>query len=287
MEVVETVESLRTRLDDWRKASERIVLVPTMGNLHDGHLKLVNEAARIGRRIVVSIFVNPAQFSESEDFASYPRSLDDDIRLLEEKPVDLLFNPATDAVYPESPYTSVTVPVLSDQLCGKYRPGHFSGVTTVVSKLFNMVQPDVAVFGEKDFQQLTIIRKMVADLNFPVRIESVATVRESDGLAMGSRNRYLSAHERQLAPYLYKQICEAAGQILAGITDFGDLERRHTIKLQEYGFRPDYVSVRRTSDLKPAESTDCELVILAAAWLGKARLIDNRIVRVEKDRHPG
>ncbi len=287
MQVVETVESLRTCLVAWRKASERIVLAPTMGNLHDGHLKLVDEAARIGSRIVVSIFVNPAQFSDGEDFASYPRSIDADIHLLAGKPVDLLFCPATEEIYPQKPYTSVTVPVLSDLLCGEYRPGHFSGVATIVSKLFNIIQPDAAVFGEKDFQQLTIIRKLVVDLNFPVRIESVETVREVDGLAMSSRNRYLSDHERQLAPFLYNQIREAARQILAGSIDFADLEHRQITKLQEYGFRPDYFSVRRTSDLKAAQPNDRELVILAAAWLGKARLIDNRIVRIDKGRHSG
>lgn len=287
MESIETVASLRQRIEQWRKASERIVLVPTMGNLHDGHLKLVDEAVRVGKRIVVSIFVNPAQFSAAEDFASYPRSLDEDIRRLTEKPVDLLFTPTSAEVYPESPHTMVTVPVLSDLLCGEFRPGHFSGVATVVAKLFNMVQPDLAVFGEKDIQQLVIIRKMVADLNFPVRIESVETVRETDGLAMSSRNRYLSATERRLAPILYQQLCEAAGEILAGFTDFGALERRQTIKLQEHGFKPDYFSVRKAADLQPARPTDHELVVLAAAWLGKARLIDNRIVRGETDPDPG
>ncbi|MGH8550357.1 MAG: pantoate--beta-alanine ligase [Methylococcales bacterium] len=281
MDVVETVDSLRFRLGQWRKASERIVLVPTMGNLHEGHLKLVDEAARCGRRVVVSIFVNPAQFGSGEDFEAYPRTLDEDIQRLRKRSVDVVFAPATEEVYPASPSTKVTVPELSDVLCGEHRPGHFTGVTTVVLKLFNMVQPDVAVFGEKDFQQLMIIRKMVADLNVPIIIKAVETAREADGLAMSSRNRYLSEEERKLAPNLYRALFGAAAQILAGASDFDELERLQTIKLQETGFRPDYFSVRRASDLKSARSTDRELVILAAAWLGRARLIDNRVVRLE------
>jgi pantoate--beta-alanine ligase len=251
-----------------------------MGNLHDGHLKLVEEAKRFGRRTVVSIFVNPAQFGEGEDFTTYPRSLDEDLRRLREKSVDLAFTPATHEVYPAKAYTTVTVPDLSDMLCGEHRPGHFSGVATIVAKLFNLVQPDAAVFGEKDFQQLTIIRRMAADLNIPVQIESVGTVREKDGLAMSSRNRYLTEDERPRAPLLYKQICEAESCILSGVSDYSGIERQQTIKLQELGFRPDYFSVRRASDLQPGRPGDRELVILAAAWLGKARLIDNKVVRL-------
>ncbi|MGH8477671.1 MAG: pantoate--beta-alanine ligase [Methylococcales bacterium] len=284
MEIVETVASLRICLEPWRKAAERIVLVPTMGNLHTGHLQLVDEARRLGQRIVVSVFVNPAQFGAGEDFQSYPRTLEEDIRMLRGKCVDLLFCPATQEIYPESPYTFVTVPVLSDLLCGKHRPGHFTGVTTVVAKLFNMVQPEVAVFGEKDIQQLTIIRKLVCDLNFPVRIESVATVREPDGLAMSSRNRYLTEQERRFAPMLYRQIQAAVQQILDGETDFASLEHRHRLEVRKYGFRPDYFSITRSTDLKPATPKDRELVILAAAWLGKVRLIDNRILRLDMDR---
>lgn len=281
MDVVATVDSLRFRLGQWRAAFERIVLVPTMGNLHDGHLKLVDEAARNGSRVVVSIFVNPAQFGAGEDFEAYPRTLDEDIRSLRERSVDLVFTPATEEVYPVDPFTRVTVPDLSDLLCGEHRPGHFTGVATVVLKLFNMVQPDVAVFGEKDFQQLMIIRKMVADLNVPVVVKSVETVREADGLAISSRNRYLSESHRRIAPNLYNALCEAAGQILAGANDFDELERLQTIKLRESGFKPDYFSIRRATDLTPARPLDRELVIFAAAWLGKARLIDNQVVRLE------
>ncbi|MCI0653740.1 MAG: pantoate--beta-alanine ligase [Methylococcaceae bacterium] len=281
MDVIETIDTLRLRLAEWRAASERIVLVPTMGNLHDGHLKLVEEASRNGQRVVVSIFVNPAQFGAGEDFLAYPRTLDEDIRRLRESPVDLLFAPANEEVYPVGSLTCVTVPELSDLLCGEFRPGHFTGVATVVLKLFNMVRPDVAVFGEKDFQQLLIIRRMVADLNVPVVVKSVETVREPDGLAMSSRNRYLSEEQRKLAPNLYAVLREAAGQILAGIGSFDELERRQTAKLRASGFRPDYFSIRKASDLRPARALDRELVILAAAWLGKARLIDNQIVCLE------
>lgn len=281
MEVLETIAALRSRIGEWRRLSERIVLVPTMGNLHHGHLKLVDEAARSGTRVLVSIFVNPAQFGPREDFNRYPRTLEADLQKLGAKPVDLVFAPATKEVYPAAPFTRVTVPELSDMLCGEYRPGHFTGVATVVLKLFNMVQPDVAVFGEKDFQQLAIIRKMVSDLNVPVLIKSVQTVREADGLAMSSRNQYLSEQERQIAPKLHQSLCEAAEQIFDGLTDFRVLEQRQSAKLKEFGFRPDYFSVRRVSDLKPAQSGDRELVILAAAWLGKARLIDNLAVPLD------
>lgn len=279
MEVVDTVDSLHSRLCEWRNASERIVLVPTMGNLHDGHIKLVDEAVQCGQRVVVSIFVNPAQFDEGDDFSVYPRTVEEDIRRLQDRPVDLLFSPMTEEVYPNhSSTTTVTVPELSDILCGEVRPGHFSGVATIVLKLFNMVRPDVAVFGEKDFQQLMVIRKMVADLNVPILIKSVKTIREADGLAMSSRNRYLSEQERQRAPNLYRLLCEAARQVVAGGIDFDDLEHRYRLKLQECGFKPDYFSVRELVGLKPARSVDPKLVILAAAWLGKARLIDNKVV---------
>ncbi len=278
MEIIETIESLRIRVAEWRKAAERIALVPTMGNLHDGHLKLVDEAARNGERVVVSIFVNPAQFGEGEDFADYPRTFDEDARRLATKPADLIFAPPTEEVYPVKPFTHLTVPGLSDRLCGKHRPGHFSGVATIVLKFFNMVQPDVAVFGQKDFQQLMIVRKMTADLNVPVLIKSVETVREPDGLAMSSRNRYLSDQERRLAPNLYRLLCEAAAEIRAGTAEFGDLEQRNMIKLRKYDFRPDYFSVGRIQDLQPPGPGDRELIILAAAWLGNARLIDNQAV---------
>ncbi|MGR9106591.1 MAG: pantoate--beta-alanine ligase [Gammaproteobacteria bacterium] len=281
MEIVETIETLRGFSGKWRGAGERIVLVPTMGNLHAGHLKLVDEAAQIGERVVVSIFVNPAQFSEGEDFGDYPRTIDEDIQKLSEKPVDLVFAPATAEVYPRKSYTRVTVPDLSDILCGQFRPGHFSGVATVVLKLFNMVQPQTAVFGEKDFQQLCVIRRMVTDLDFPISIHSVATVREADGLAMSSRNRYLSLAERQLAPALYRLLREAAAEVFAGARNFRDLEARYTMKLRDLGLRADYFSISSVADLQPARAEDRDLVILAAAWLGKARLIDNQVVHLQ------
>lgn len=281
MEVVERIESLQLRLDRWRKQSESIALVPTMGNLHGGHLRLVDQAARMGTHVLVSIFVNPAQFGPNEDFAAYPRSFEDDLDHLREHSVDLVFVPSTREIYPKSSFTSVCVPGISNILCGEFRPGHFSGVATIVLKLLNIVQPNVAVFGEKDFQQLLVIRQMVHDLNLRVEIESVATVRESDGLAMSSRNRYLALNEREIAPKLYRQLRLAADEIRSGVGNFDDLQERHARQLRDFGFRPDYFSVRNRADLSPASPGDCKLVLLAAAWLGQARLIDNHALDLQ------
>jgi len=275
MQTVTTIAALRETLAPWRRASEHIALVPTMGNLHAGHLQLVEAARKRADRVVVSVFVNPTQFGEGEDYASYPRTLEEDARKLRGQSTDLLFSPQPAEVYPDGSKTVVEVRELNKMLCGQFRPVHFNGVTTVVCKLLNMAQPDVALFGEKDFQQLLVIRRMAADLDIPVEIVGVPTVREADGLAMSSRNDYLSAAERRIASSLYRALCAAKETIEAGRRDFRQIEKQQLAVLRQVGFNPDYFSIRRRSDLLPAAEQDAGLVILAAAWLGEARLIDN------------
>jgi pantoate--beta-alanine ligase len=283
LRVVERIPALRQRIAGWRRAGLHIAFVPTMGNLHEGHLTLVREARRAADRTVVSIFVNPLQFGPSEDFSAYPRTMERDRGLLEGEGADLLFAPAVDSVYPrgQAEQTRVEVPGLSDILCGAARPGHFAGVATVVCKLFNMVQPDLALFGEKDFQQLLVIRRMTEDLSIPVEIRGVATVRESDGLAMSSRNAYLGPDERALAPELFRSLRRAAERLRSGRT-LAEVERQGLAELAAAGFAPDYFSVRRGGDLGDPRAQDRDLVVLAAARLGRARLIDN--LRVERER---
>lgn len=277
MHIVTTNAELRAVIASWRAQRRRIALAPTMGHLHDGHVSLVQRARQHGDQVVVSIFVNPMQFGAAEDFATYRRTLDADAARLRAAGVDLLFAPADREIYPRGHdgVTAVEVPGLSNILCGAFRPGHFRGVATVVVKLFNLVQPDVAVFGEKDYQQLLVIRRMVADLDVPVRIVAAPTVRESDGLAMSSRNSYLSADERRRAPMLYTVLSRARDAILAGARDYAALETAARSDLEQAGFRPDYVAIRRADDLALPVPPDGNLAILAAAWLGKARLIDN------------
>ncbi len=245
------IEPLRQQLQQWRGQRQRIALVPTMGNLHEGHLQLVERAQQLARRVVVSIFVNPLQFGAGEDLDRYPRTLAADSRALEELGVDLLFAPTEAVIYPHGrdTTTQVEVPHLSDLLCGASRPGHFRGVATVVAKLFHLIQPDVALFGEKDWQQLTVIRRMVADLNFPVEIVSLPTVRDLDGLALSSRNGYLTAAERQQAPALYAMLTTLAARLSAGDDRLLALEQEGITLLQRTGFTPDYVAIRRPSDL--------------------------------------
>jgi pantoate--beta-alanine ligase len=277
MRIVDRVGDLRQVVASWHRAGQRVALVPTMGNLHAGHLALVRAAAEIADRMVVSIFVNPMQFGAGEDFDAYPRTFEEDKSRLIEGGVDLLFAPSAATVYPTGAEqrTRVEVPGLSDILCGASRPGHFVGVATVVCKLFNMVQPDLAVFGEKDFQQLLVIRRMGEDLNFPVEILGQPIVREADGLAMSSRNGYLSPEQRAAAPLLYRTLQAAAQAIRNGERDYGALQVDAQRTLREGGFRPDYFSVRRAGDLQPAGAASNGLVILAAAYLGSTRLIDN------------
>jgi len=268
---------IRQRVFDWRRQGLRIALVPTMGNLHEGHATLVNHARKHADRVIVSIFVNPMQFGPNEDFARYPRTPVDDRALLEQYAADLLFAPEVQDMYPEGMkhHTVVNVPELSDILCGQFRPGHFAGVATVVAKFFNIVLPDVAVFGEKDFQQLHIIKRMTIDLCLPLEVMGVPTVREKDGLAMSSRNRYLNAEQRKLAPKIYEALSSVVQQIQTGSREYLQLEQAAADRLVQSGFKPDYVSIRDANSLQEPDSQSRELVILTAARLGRARLIDN------------
>jgi pantoate--beta-alanine ligase len=277
MQIVESIPDLRQAVHAFRAQGLTVAFVPTMGNLHAGHIRLVEEAQRQADRVVVSIFVNPGQFGPGEDFAAYPRTPEADAEKLRAAGTDLLFLPQTAAMYPSgsSAMTFVEVPGLSDDLCGRFRPGHFRGVATVVCKLFNQVQPDVALFGEKDYQQLAVIRRMAADLDMPVRIQGVPTVREANGLAMSSRNGYLTAEEREQAARLYAGLFEAAEALRRGERDFARIERERTAALSDQGFQPDYFAIRRQGDLALPGPDDTRLVILVAARLGRARLIDN------------
>jgi pantoate--beta-alanine ligase len=275
MQTVIKVPELREVIRSWRSAGESVALVPTMGNLHAGHLHLVDEAKKTADRVVVSIFVNPTQFGAGEDFETYPRTEREDREKLDAADADLLFLPAVADVYAPDAKTVVTVAGLSDLYCGASRPGHFSGVATVVCKLFNSVQPNIALFGLKDFQQLVVIRTMVRDLNIPIEIIGVNTVRESNGLAMSSRNSYLTGAEKKVAPKLYHSLCTARDLILTGTETFAAIEQQALQYLQQAGFQPDYFSVCRSSDLKKASAEDVDLVLLAAVKLGKTRLIDN------------
>jgi pantoate--beta-alanine ligase len=280
MEAVTTIAAVRERVRRWRLEGRRIAFVPTMGNLHAGHVSLIEAARRHGERFVASIFVNPMQFGPNEDFAHYPRTPDRDQRMLADAGCHLMFMPEVTEIYPHGSErgTRVEVPELSNILCGEFRPGHFEGVTTVVAKLLHIVQPDVAVFGEKDFQQLTLIRRMVADLCLPVEIIAAPTVRDTDGLAMSSRNQYLTEGERARAPALYRALLEAVRRLEAGEDDFPAIERAGTQALLAAGFRPDYFAIRRAHDLG-APHPGAPLVVLTAARLGRARLIDNLQVR--------
>lgn len=276
MHIIDNSADLRRQIAEWRQSGERIAFVPTMGSLHDGHLALVDHARREADRVVASIFVNPTQFGLDEDFERYPRSLNDDIRELGAVNVDLLFTPSLDVMYPLETLHAVDIEVrgISEILCGAYRPGHFNGVATVVTMLFNLVQPDVAIFGEKDFQQLAVIRRMVRALHMPVDIVGSPTVRESDGLAMSSRNRYLTDEERARAPQLYKTLQSARQQLLEGIRDFVLIESQGMQSLASAGFAPEYFAVHNMR-LEAPGPDDREWVVLAAARLGQARLIDN------------
>jgi len=286
MQVATTVDAVQAEITRWRAAGQRIAFVPTMGNLHAGHLHLMQVARQHANRVVASIYVNPLQFGPQEDFAAYPRTPEQDRALLEQQDVDLLFVPDDATIYPRGreASTRVEVPGISDILCGASRPGHFRGVTTVVSRLFHLVTPDVAVFGKKDYQQLLIIRLMTSDLGLPITIVGEETVREADGLAMSSRNGYLTGPERGVAPRLSATL-QGVATLLAstGATtpDFTALEKEASQLLKAAGFRPDYVSIRRQQDLGLPVPGDRKLVILAAAWLGRTRLIDNREVELK------
>ncbi len=275
MQIINTIVDLRAAVKSWRMAGEHIAFVPTMGNLHAGHLKLVEEAKLATDRVVVSIFVNPTQFGVGEDFEAYPRTEAEDKQKLAMVGADLLFLPSISEMYSEGANTVVSVKNLSTLHCGASRPGHFDGVATVVCKLFNMVQPDVAVFGQKDFQQLAIIRKIVNDLNIPVEIRSVETVREANGLAMSSRNGYLSSSELDVAPKLYQTLCAARDEVLSNGKAYETIENKALAVLKTAGFTPDYFCICRADNLLKADKTDKDLVVLAAVQLDKTRLIDN------------
>ena len=279
METVTTVDMLRARIQFWRRGNQRIAFVPTMGNLHAGHLRLVARARELAERVVVSVFVNPLQFGPKEDLASYPRTLEADCKALENLGVDLVFLPEVKEVYPRglALATRVQVPELGERFCGAFRPGHFTGVTTVVAKLFNMVQPDTALFGRKDYQQLVILRRMVADLDWPIDIEAVDTVREPDGLAMSSRNQYLDTAERKRAPQMFQALQQLAARIRNGERDFAALGATAMEGLRAAGFEPEYLEVVDADSLEPPVEGR-PLVVLAAARLGRTRLIDNLLV---------
>jgi pantoate--beta-alanine ligase len=265
-------------VNDWRGKGQRVALVPTMGNLHPGHLSLVEQAREVADRVVVSIFVNPLQFGEGEDYQRYPSTLEEDAARLTEAKVDLLFNPDLLALWPSGTedVATISVPALDDILCGACRPGHFSGVATVVAKLFNIVQPHFALFGEKDYQQVLVLKRMVTDLCMTIEILTAPIMRESDGLAMSSRNAYLSEKERAMAPAIYKSLENAAARVKASDgAPYRYIEQDGMVELRAAGMRPEYFSVRRAADLGLPEADDTQLRILAAAWLGKARLIDN------------
>ncbi|EHR8585059.1 pantoate--beta-alanine ligase [Escherichia coli] len=282
MLIIETLPLLRQQILRLRMEGKRVALVPTMGNLHDGHMKLVDEAKARADVVVVSIFVNPMQFDRPEDLARYPRTLQEDCEKLNKRKVDLVFAPSVKEIYPNGTetHTYVDVPGLSTMLEGASRPGHFRGVSTIVSKLFYLVQPDIACFGEKDFQQLALIRKMVADMGFDIEIVGVPIMRAKDGLALSSRNGYLTAEQRKIAPGLYKVLSSIADKLQAGERDLDEIITIAGQELNEKGFRADDIQIRDADTLLEVSETSKRAVILVAAWLGDARLIDNKMVEL-------
>ncbi|EOG1932677.1 pantoate--beta-alanine ligase [Providencia stuartii] len=277
MLIVETSPILRREIRRWKLEGKRIALVPTMGNLHDGHLALIDEAKQQADIVIVSIFVNPMQFDRQSDLANYPRTLQEDCEKLKRRDINLVFAPSVKDVYPEgmAQQTFVEVPELSSILEGASRPGHFRGVSTVVTKLFNLVQPDLAFFGEKDFQQLQLIRKMVSDLSFDIQIVSVPTVRAKNGLALSSRNNNLSASELKIAPQLYSIMQQASEKLIAAPDNVEAIIQEIDDSLRQAGFTPDELFIRDAETLAPLSNISQKAVILMAAWLGQTRLIDN------------
>ena len=272
---IKTIVDLRDELTEMRKLKKKISLVPTMGNIHEGHLSLIKNAQKQSDYVVVSIFVNPTQFVAGEDFNEYPRTLNSDIELISKLNVNLVFIPEAIELYPMNNKisTEVSIPELESIYCGKHRPGHFRGVAMIVSKLFNIVQPDIAIFGEKDYQQLLIIRSLVKNLFLPIEIISLPTVREVSGLAMSSRNNYLTEPERKKAPMLYECIKTTVNLIINGAKDYEKLEREAKLFLEKAGFKIEYYNICDSETLGPVQGKI--LVVLAAVWLGKTRLIDN------------
>lgn len=282
MQLISDILDLREIRRTWQSSAKVIAFVPTMGNLHQGHLNLVREAKKQADIVVVSIFVNPMQFGPDEDLDAYPRTLQSDSRLLEELGVDVLFMPKATDIYARGleQQTFVEVPGLSYMIFGASRPGHFRGVATIVCKLFNMVQPNLAFFGEKDFQQLQVIKAMVTDLSMNLKVFGMATTRDDDGLAMSSRNQYLKDKERKLAPSLYEKMQQLASEIQLGRRDFSKITQEYKLQLAELGFNPDYLEIRNVENLLQPGHEDQHLVLLAAAFLGKTRLIDNLQIRL-------
>ncbi|EBQ9111594.1 pantoate--beta-alanine ligase [Salmonella enterica subsp. enterica serovar Virchow] len=280
MLIIETLPLLRQHIRRLRQEGKRVALVPTMGNLHDGHMKLVDEAKARADVVIVSIFVNPMQFDRPDDLVRYPRTLQEDCEKLNKRKVDYVFAPAVEEIYPHGleGQTYVDVPGLSTMLEGASRPGHFRGVSTIVSKLFNLIQPDIACFGEKDFQQLALIRKMVADMSYDIEIVGVPIIRAKDGLALSSRNAYLTAEQRKIAPGLYNVMNSIAEKLIAGNRELQEIIAIAEQKLNEKGFRADDIQIRDADTLQELTETSKRAVILAAAWLGQARLIDNQSV---------
>ena len=280
MQIITTTSEMKALSDSFRQQNERIAFVPTMGNLHPGHMQLVEKAETLALKTIASIFVNPLQFGENEDLDSYPRTMERDQQLLELGNVDILFAPTREEIYPDeiSNKEVIEFPGLSDVLCGVSRPGHFSGVAVVVKHLFEIVQPDVAVFGEKDYQQVLVIKKLVQEYKLPVEIVTVPTQREMDGLAMSSRNGYLSEQERQTAPALYKTLCHAREQVKARTVSLLEIEQQASEALTQAGFKIDYFSIRHSDDLSQPNEVENHLVILGAVWLGETRLIDNILI---------
>ena len=277
MKIIHTIQELR----DWRREAGSVAFVPTMGNLHEGHLALVREAAKRADNVVVSIFVNRLQFGQGEDFDRYPRTLEQDAAKLAGEGVAVLFAPSEQELYPRvAQQYNVEPPNLQNELCGAFRPGHFRGVATVVTKLFNIVEPDYACFGKKDYQQLAILQGMAADLNFRVEIVPVDIGRAADGLALSSRNQYLSEAERKQAPQLYRELQAVARSVKNGNRDYAALEQQAAANLKQAGWQVDYVEIRHAGNLQVAHVGDSELVVLAAARLGNTRLIDNIEIRL-------
>ncbi|NLS12779.1 pantoate--beta-alanine ligase [Vibrio sp. SM6] len=282
MQIFAEISALREQIKQYKREGRKVAFVPTMGNLHEGHLTLVRTARKHADVVVVSIFVNPMQFDRADDLNNYPRTLDDDVAKLSGESVELIFTPTPEIIYPQGveKHTIVDVPSLSTMLEGASRPGHFRGVSTVVTKLFNIVQPDVACFGEKDFQQLAVIRKMVDDLAMDIEIIGVPTVREMDGLAMSSRNGLLTIDERQRAPVLARTMRWISSAIRGGRDDYDSVIEDANDQLRAAGLQPDEIFIRDARTLLPLTSESTQMVILMSAFLGKARLIDNQVVEL-------
>ena len=277
LDVMNDKSLLRRQIHSWKENKESVAYVPTMGSLHEGHIGLVRLALSHADRVVVSIFINPMQFDRREDFKTYPSSLDLDISKLSDIPVDILFAPNIETIYPfgAEDATVISEPSLTKNLCGKYRPGHFDGVASVLIRFFNIIQPDIAVFGQKDYQQILVVKRLVKDINLPIKILSGPIQREVDGLAMSSRNQFLSDRERLIAPEFYKFLKNIVTQIKENNRNFYELEKESLRKLQAKGFKPEYVKVRHADNLQEPNNEDRNLVLIAAVKLGKVRLIDN------------